>query len=182
MAYKIEHRVGIAAPPEVIWDILADIEGWEHWNPLYTKASGMIRIGGELVLTQALPGQKAEVIRPRIIDWVPLEQLHWANTAGGGMMKTLRYIEIEKLDEAACIFSNGEIFAGLLGPTVAKMMRQPLREGFASLNDAMKLKAETAYAAMPKPKKARKPASPAIPKMIRPVTPLKPLHKPGSQR
>jgi hypothetical protein len=45
MAIKIEHRIGIAAPAEVIWEILADVPGWEAWNPLYTKASGVIRIG-----------------------------------------------------------------------------------------------------------------------------------------
>ena len=31
---KIEHRIGIQAPADVIWEILADIPGWEAWNPL----------------------------------------------------------------------------------------------------------------------------------------------------
>jgi hypothetical protein len=179
MAYRIEHRIGIAAPPEVIWEILADIEGWSAWNPLYPAASGVIRIGESLVLTQALPGQKPEMIRPRVIDWVPLEQLHWANVAGGRLMKTLRYIEIEKLDEDACIFSNGEIFTGLFGPYIARRMRQPFRDGFTALNEAMKVQAEAAYAKMEKapPRPALK-----IPKMVKPVVPLKPLHKPGRQK
>lgn len=180
MAYRIEHRIGIAAPPEVIWEILADIEGWAHWNPIYPAASGVIRIGEQLVLTQSLPGQKPEVIRPRIIDWVPLEQLHWANTAGGRLMNTLRYLEIEKLDEDACIFSNGEIFAGMFGPMIAKRMRQPFKDGFAALNEAMKLRAEAAYATMERPVRPRPAVK--IPKMVKPVAPLRPLHKPGRQK
>jgi len=180
MPYRIEHRIGIAAPPEIIWDILADIEAWAHWNPLYTTASGVIRFGETLVLTQSLPGQKPEVIRPRIIDWVPLEQLHWANAAGGRMMNSLRYLEIEKLDEDACIFSNGEIFSGWFGPYIAKRMRQPFKDGFVAFNEAMKHRAEAVYATMEKPAQP-KPAL-KIPKMVKPVVPLRPLHKPGRQK
>ena len=183
MAYKIEHRIGIAAPPEVIWEILADIPGWEAWNPLYPKASGVVRIGETLVLSQALPGQKPETITPRVLDWVPLEQLHWVNAAGGGLMKSLRYLEIEALDVDACIFSNGELFGGLFGPMAAKMMRHPLRKGFASLGEALKARAESVYATMEKAAPADKPSGPPkIPKMIKPVTPLSPLHKPGGRR
>ena len=182
MALKIEHRIGIAAPAEVIWEILADVPGWEEWNPLYIKASGVIRIGEALVLTQALPGQKPEVIRPRVIDWVPYEQLHWANTAGSGLVKTLRYIEIEKLSEEGCIFSNGEFFSGMLGPTIAKMMRRPIKDGFAALGEAMKVQAEAAYAKVPKAEKARararsKALSATVDKIkpVKPTEPLKPM-------
>lgn len=182
MAIKIEHRIGIAAPAEVIWEILADVPGWEVWNPLYTKASGVIRIGEALVLTQALPGQKPEVIRPRVIDWVPYEQLHWANAAGGGLVKTLRYIEIEKLSEEGCIFSNGEFFSGMLSPLVVNMMRHPIKNGFAALGEAMKLRAEAAYAKVPKAEKAKaKKRAQALAitvdklKPVKPTEPLKPM-------
>ena len=62
MSYRIEHRIGIAVPAEVIWDIVADVPGWEAWNPLYPSASGVIRIGEVLNLTLALRGQKPEII------------------------------------------------------------------------------------------------------------------------
>jgi hypothetical protein len=178
MSYKIEHRIGVSAPAEVIWEILADIPGWEAWNPLYTQASGVIRIGEILVLTQALPGQKPEVIRPRVLDWVPYEQLHWNNVAGSGLVKTLRYMEIEKLGDEACIFSNGEIFAGLLGPTVAKAMRRSFKDGFCALSEAIKVRAEAAYAAVEKPKAKKKKAAPVDPatiKLVKPIEPVKPL-------
>lgn len=177
MPYKIENRIGIAASHEVIWDILADVPGWESWNPLYPKASGVIRIGETLRLEQALPGQKPEIITPRVVDWVPYEQLHWVNAAGGGMVKSLRYIEIEQLGDDACIFSNGEIFAGLLGPIAAKMMRRPIRAGFAAFGEAMKERAEAAQALVEKPKGKRraKPAPPPLPGANAPIKPVEPL-------
>ena len=55
----IEHRVGIQAPAEVVWEVLSDLKSWEIWNPLYTKASGVIRIGSVLEVTLSLPGQAA---------------------------------------------------------------------------------------------------------------------------
>ena len=160
MPYKIEHRVGIAAPKEVIWDILADVSGWPDWNPTYPKASGVIRIGEALSLIQALPGQKPEAISARVIDWVPYEQLHWGTSAGSGLVKILHYIEIEALSDEGCIFSSGEIFGGLLGEMAAKAMRRPIRGGFEAFNNAMREKAEATYAAMEKPRKAKAKTAP----------------------
>ncbi len=187
MSFRIEHRIGIAAPAEVIWDILADVPGWESWNPLYPSAGGVVRIGEVLNLTLALPGQTPEAIAPRVLDWVPYEQLHWYSTAGSGLLKALRYIEIEKLDETSCIFSNGELYSGLLGPFVAKRMKRAIRAGFASMGEALKVQAEAAYAKQPKRKKAK--AAKADPKPIVPIQPMavqqigrhKALYRPGAR-
>jgi hypothetical protein len=189
MAFRIEHRIGVAAPAETIWDIVADVPGWESWNPLYPSASGVIRIGETLRLTQALPGQKPEAIAPRVLDWVPLEQLHWFTSAGNGLVKAVRYIEIEKLDEDSCIFSNGELYSGLLGAFVAKRMKGALRAGFTSMGEALKAKSEAVYAGQPKREKTK--IKPLVTEHPKPVAPLvspvhsilspKPLYKPGGR-
>lgn len=189
MSYRIEHRIGIAAPAEVIWDIVADVSGWERWNPLYPSASGAIRIGETLNLTLALRGQKPEAITPRVLDWVPYEQLHWFSSAGNGMLKALRYIEIEKLDENSCIFSNGELYSGMLGPWAAKRMKGAIRAGFTAMGEALKVEAEAAYAKMPKRKKTKAEAVHPDPKPIVPIQPLgvqqigrhKALYRPGAR-
>ena len=168
MTLRIEHRIGINAPAETIWEIVSDIPSWAAWNPLYPQAAGVIRIGETLRLTQALPGQKPEAITPRVLDWVPYEQLHWVNSAGGGLVKSIRYIEIEKLDEDSCIFSNGELFSGLIGEFVAKRMRHPLRGGFAAMSEALKVKAEALYATQPQREKVMV----ELPKAITPIEPM----------
>ena len=43
--YRVEDRIGVQAPAEVIWDVIYDLERWAEWNPTYPKASGVIRIG-----------------------------------------------------------------------------------------------------------------------------------------
>src|SRR6185437_3253125 len=74
---RIEHRIGVQAPAEVIWDIVYDLDNWPAWNPLYTEASGTIRIGQPLEMTVALPGMKPQKARATVLEWVPNEQLHY---------------------------------------------------------------------------------------------------------
>jgi hypothetical protein len=138
MRVKIEHRLGIPAPAEAIWAVIADIAGWPAWNPLYTRAEGQLRIGAPLVLEAVLPGQKARTIRPVVSDWVPNEQILWKLTMLGGLVKSIRYFEIEQLADTGCIFSNGEMFDGPLGPTIARRMRPAIRAGFAAMGEAVK--------------------------------------------
>jgi len=146
MPIKLEHRVGIAAPAEVIWEILSDIPGWTHWNPIHPKAAGEVRYGARLALTLALPGQPHQEIEPAILDWTPNEAIHWTDRSTYGLVKTVRYLEIETLSATGCSFSNGEIFAGLLGPSVARRKRSSLRRGFAALGEALKDRAEALWA------------------------------------
>jgi hypothetical protein len=144
---RIEHRIGIQAPAEVIWEVIADLESWAQWNKLYPKASGQIRIGGALDLTLALPGQAPQQIKPTVLEWVPNEQLHWRLTMLGGFVKTTRYFEIERLAEASSIVSNGELFAGMMGPSVAKRMGRTVYRAFSEMNDALKARAEAIWQA-----------------------------------
>lgn len=145
MAEKIEHRIGVKAPAETVWAFLSDLTTWSDWNPLYPQASGILRIGAPLTLTLALPGQAARTITPTVIDWVPREQIHWRLSAMGGLVRTVRYLEIEALNEESCVFSNGEIFMGLLGPRTLRQLKRPIRQGFAALGEAVRDRAERVW-------------------------------------
>ena len=113
---KIEHRIGVQAPPDAIWAVISDIKGWSLWNPLYPKAEGAVRIGAPLTLEVALPNRKPQTIRPVIVDWIPNEQIHWKLSALAGLVRTTRYLEIEKLTETGCIFAQ---WRGVRGPARA---------------------------------------------------------------
>lgn len=142
MKVKIENRIGVTATAPAIWEVLSDISAWPEWNPLYTRAAGVLRIGAQLDLEVAVPGQPKRMIRPVIADWVPNDQIHWNLRMLGGLVKTTRYLEIEQLTETGCIFTNGELFDGLLGRSIAKRMLRELREGFAAMGEALKARVE----------------------------------------
>ena len=143
---KLEHRVGVQAPVEEIWKILVDLESWPKWCALYPKTAGVIRIGSELNLEVAVPGQPVRAIKPVVVDWVPNEQILWRLSMFAGLMKSTRYFEIEQLAPGSCIFSHGEMFEGMLGPSVAKRLSGPLKRAFRDMGEAVKGLAETAAA------------------------------------
>ncbi len=143
---RVEERIGIQAPAAVIWEVLADLPRWHEWNPTYPKAEGELRIHSVLNLTLALPGEEPEEIRPKVLDWVPNEQLLWELKALRGLVRTTRYIEIDPLAEASCVVDNGEIFGGLMGPSLGRKMGKVVQRGFRAMNEALKARAEAIWA------------------------------------
>ena len=142
---RVEDRIGIQAPAEVIWEIVQDLPTWSEWNPTYPRAEGEIRIGNTLTLDLALPGQPKQEIKAKVLEWVPGEQLHWQLRLMGGLIRTVRYIEISPLSERGCIVDNGEIFGGLMGPSLGKRMGRAVRQGFHAMNEALKARAEAIW-------------------------------------
>jgi hypothetical protein len=139
---RVEHRIGIQAPAEVIWEIIHDINHWGDWNPLYTEASGTVRIGETVAMTAVLAGMAPRKLTGIVLEWVPNEQLHYQVKALGGLVASTRYIEIEQLAPESCIVSDGEIMGGLLGPTVARSLGAKVYRGFREMNEALKALAE----------------------------------------
>lgn len=144
---KIEHRIGVKAPPLVVWDVLKEIEDWPSWNPIYTAARGRLGYGEELHLTCKLPDQNPIDLVATVTEWVPEEQILWTTKAMYGLVHTTRYIEMDKLTETACIFSNGEMISGFLAPQVARRLGRSMYKGFELMGEAVKERAEAAWIA-----------------------------------
>lgn len=142
---KLEHRIGIQAPPEVIWEFLSDIDNWPSWNPIYPKASGRLGIGQRLNLTLALPGMAPRDLTPTILDWVPETQILWSESFSGGLVQTVRYIEIEQLGPTNVIFSNGEQVDGLLAEAWLHKRKKSLKAGFGAMSEAVRDLAEAMW-------------------------------------
>ena len=149
MSYRVEHRIGVAAPPDVIWDVLADLSGWTAWNPLYPRAEGQLLIDAKLSLDQQLQGEATRKIEAQVIDWVPNSQIHWRET--GFLQSATRYMEIEMLTEEGCIFSNGVLVEGPLARYASRSGKGRLRAGFTAMGEAMKARAEAVHVARREP-------------------------------
>jgi len=142
---KVENRIGVQAPAEVIWEILSDIDGWPRWNPTYPEARGTLRIGAPLQLVEALPGLPRRELNVNVIDWVPETQILWGERQPLGLVSTVRFIEIETVAKAACIFSNGVQVDGMLADLYLHKHRRPLRLGFAAMSEALKEMSEALW-------------------------------------
>lgn len=145
MSFRVEHRLGVSAPAEIIWEVLFDLARWEEWNPLYTRAEGEIGFGRTITLTIVIPGEQPETIRPVVTNWTPEELIHWQMSISGGLLRTVRYLEIDKLSDEGCIFSNGEAFRGIGSWFFPKSMKRGLRQAFADLGEAVKARSEALW-------------------------------------
>jgi hypothetical protein len=146
MTLKIEHRLGVRAPAGIVWEILSDVPGWTEWSTLYTRASGVIGFGERLKLEVRLPGHEPQAIEPVIFEWEPHEVIHWKLKSMAGLIENVRFMEVEALSENGCIFSNGEIYGGLMGPSRAAIkQRSAIRQGFQALGEAMRDRAEALW-------------------------------------
>ena len=153
---KIEHRIGLPVPAEAIWPVIMDVERWPQWNRLYVKVEGKIAFESRLTLEVQLPGDRPRVIRPIVTDWTPNEQIIWQVSMYGGLLRSRRYFECEKLtdDGESIIFSNGEIFEGTLLGLIDRKTRARIKAGFKLFGDAVAARAEAWRKANPLPTSA----------------------------
>jgi hypothetical protein len=139
---RIEHRLGVAATADAIWEALADVPGWSAWNPMYPQAAGRIGFGETLNVVEVLPGGARRELNPRVSTWTPREQIVWSERRGF-MAQSIRYFEIDELAPGGgCIFANGEIFTGYLGVRQGARIGRELKAQFTAFGEALKAKVE----------------------------------------
>ena len=143
MSIRIEHRIGVAASPEKVWEVIADLDRWSEWNALHPEIRGQIAIGATLEVAEVIEGEPGRLHQVVVPDWTPEIQLIW-NNRRAFMARSIRYFEIEKLDDHACLLANGEIFDGFRGKAWARGRRAVFRAGFEAVNEAIKARAEAA--------------------------------------
>lgn len=80
---NIEITTTVAAPPEAVWALLADIEGWPSWTPTVTRVERLDE--GPVVV-----GSRARITQPRqpTLEWVVTEwdegrSFTWENRSPG---------------------------------------------------------------------------------------------------
>lgn len=141
MDSRIESRVGVRADSQVIWDIIADLDGWGRWNPYESDASGAIAFGGAIRLTERLPGLPERFAAYGVGEWQPLAQLVLLEKRGW-LFNTVRYLEIEELERGSCIVANGIIFSGLRGELFHDRHRKTIKAAYAEIGEGLRKLAE----------------------------------------
>jgi hypothetical protein len=143
-AQGVGHRIEIAAPAAQVWAVLADLDHWGTWNPLYIEASGKPVVGAPFAMTIALEEMKPQKARATIVTVRPEACLEYAIANLGGLVKAFRYIDLRALGPERCEVVNGEIMTGLLGSLLARAVGEKVRKGLQAMNEALKAKMETA--------------------------------------
>ena len=145
MGFKIEHRIGVSRPAAQVWAVLSALDAWKDWNPMNPAVSGRLLIGEQLQLVEKV-GDQTESYQGVVAEWVPNTQLIWTRRTHGGLVRHVRYIEMEALSDTGCIFSNGTLFEGLgAGQLVPQARRRALKRAYQGFCEAMKARVEAGF-------------------------------------
>ncbi|MEW9856156.1 SRPBCC family protein [Novosphingobium sp. M1R2S20] len=143
------HRVTIDAPPELVWDFIADFEGWKGWNPLYQETFGHAEEGGQLRFVVHLAGMKPHRGKAQVHKVRQNELLEYGLSGLGGLLRTMRFIELHELSPTRCQVVNGEIMGGPLGRLVSRSLATKVSQGLRDMNEALKSVAERKWRERP---------------------------------
>ena len=145
----VGHRITIEAPPELVWDFIADIEGWKSWNPLYQDTVGVAEEGEEVRFSVHLAGIKPQAAKAQIVKVRQNELLEYTLSNLAGLLKVFRYVEVEELSPTRCRVVNGEIMGGPLGGLVSRRLGEGVAQALKGMNEALKQVAERKWRGRP---------------------------------
>jgi hypothetical protein len=132
----------IGASPMAVWAILADLDRYAEWNPLFREASGQVAAGQRITLRTVVSGGGREMtIKPKVLTAAPGAELRWTagipGVIGGEHSFTLRAVD------GGTELVQSETFRGLLAVVSGKTVARA-GTSFRELNQALKARAESA--------------------------------------
>ena len=169
MSYKVEYRIGVAAPVDDVYDLVCDIESWTQWSPIHKAASGQLKFGAPIHLEEQYEGLGMWEIDGVLSDWSPYSHIHVFIPKPFYAGKQVRYFEFEALSQTGSAFTVGALFNGFLAEREGKLISGPVKRGFTAFAEAVKAKAEADFLAKPESERTKNRLPPkALPDKLQP--------------
>jgi hypothetical protein len=150
MPYVYRSEREIAAPAEIVWDILADLDAYIEWNPFCPYAETDRVVGHPIVLYVDFamnwpPRERKRLQRQveTVSRFAPGEMLGWTTTIVHDRVfhaERLQWVEV--IGEGRCRYRNQETFAGPLAWLVDRLYGAKVQRGFEATADALVKRAE----------------------------------------
>ncbi|MCA9655610.1 MAG: SRPBCC domain-containing protein [Myxococcales bacterium] len=144
LAREIRTEIEIAAPPQAVWDVLAELEHWSEWNRvvLGLRLRGPLREGTRGRLTLQLPPPVGP--RSLSVELVAVRAPHELAWQGGirGVVRGRHGFVLEPTEHGTRLVHT-ERFSGLAVPPVIAVLRSRLLEGYHRLNEGLRRRCET---------------------------------------
>lgn len=143
----IRNVTHIAAPPEAVWQIVTDLDGYREWNPFITSVSGDLRVGGRLRATFTLADAKPRTFTPTVTVHETGHRLTWVgHLAVRGLFDAEHTIAVEPQADGTELV-HSEQFRGVLVPLLRRTLHKT-HDAFLAMDRAL---AERAAAGASRP-------------------------------
>jgi hypothetical protein len=148
MAYDVSTTIEIAATPENVWEVLADLASYPQWHPVYQAVTGQLAAGSTLTITTTHPASgRAMTARVKVLTAEPNTELRWVSKLAGVTISE-RFFQLSPsaggtaLVQAASYRGLGRSGNRVMNKTVTR-----IEDTFATINQAIKQQAEARYRA-----------------------------------
>jgi len=143
MHHELHTEIDIDATPEVVWQVLTDLDQWVDWNPFITSSVGKPEVGERLVNRMEPPGGKALTFKPQVTVVEDGKTFEWLGKLGfSGVFDGRHRLEVEA-SPTGTKFTQSESFDGILVRFLRKSLDTTTKSGFEALNVALKARAES---------------------------------------
>jgi uncharacterized protein YndB with AHSA1/START domain len=128
-------EIGVAASPELVWDLLTAVDRWGDWNPDVKSASQPDLRAGAVFRWKAGPASLTSTLR----EVAPPRVLGWTGTTMG-----VRAVHVWRLrpDGDRTIARTEESMTGVLAQLLPGIMRRRLQKTLDTWLDHLKAEAE----------------------------------------
>jgi hypothetical protein len=150
MAQEITTTIEIAATPEQVWTVLADLPSYPQWHPVFRAVSGQLTAGSKLTITSTIPTTgHTMTVKVKVLTAEPGTELRWESKLLGVTISERRFLLSPV--EGGTALVQAETYRGLRGmgalggpgsarSTVSVIGR--IQGTFEAINQAIKEQAE----------------------------------------
>jgi hypothetical protein len=146
MAYEVSSSIKIAATPENVWAVLADLDNYPQWHPSYHSVTGQLAVGSTLTIRTTSPATGNPItLKVKVLAVEDIE-LAWASKLLGITTIKRRFL-LRSADGGTELTQAGTYrgLGGSRGPGGARGALKTIaniRGSYMAINEAIKKQAE----------------------------------------
>ena len=137
---NISATIEIAARPEQVWAVLADLASYPEWNPVFREVSGQLTPGKRITIESTQPETgHTMTVKVKVLTAEPATELRWGSSVLGLMNSEHSFILSPTSDGTQLV--QTQTYRGLFTRFPPKTIRR-IQASFEAINQAIKQRAE----------------------------------------
>jgi hypothetical protein len=143
MAYEVSTTIEIAAAPQNVWAVLADLASYPKWHPMYLGVTGQLAAGSTLTITSTHPTTgRPMTAKVKVLTAEPDTELRWASKMLG-LTISERTFRLSPTADGTLLAQTGSYrgLGGGLGRAITKVIGR-IQDTFVAIDEAVKQQAE----------------------------------------